>query len=94
MDPTTAKTLQAQTVQTLSDAYFNSINDGNRTKLHLVESRQAGTEEIAQDVKTWFSGVLSLATMLGYDTNQLPHIEALLPTITKQFPEKAKGIAA
>ena len=90
MDPTTVKTLETQTVSSIETLYFNSLNDTNTRKLHIIQEKHAGIEEIKQDFRTWYGGFTACAKLLGTNTSQLPMLESLLQTVTKTFPDKAK----
>jgi hypothetical protein len=86
MDPRT--TLEGTTVQAIATTYFNSLNTTNK-KMHLVESKQAGREEIEADIKAWMAGFYSCATLLNVTPTNLPPLESVTGLIVKQFPEKA-----
>lgn len=84
MDPT-----KALEVQSVSEAYFMSLND-RTNKLHIIESKNAEPEEISTDVRVWYAGFTACAKLLGINTQQLPILESLLGVITKNFPDKAR----
>ena len=83
-------TLEGQTTQTISETYFASLNDRITNKLHLIQEKNVPNNEIQADARLWYAGFSACAKLLGTNTSQLPMVDSVLQTITKNFPEKAK----
>jgi len=93
MTPKTTFNLTGATREDLSFLYLESLGNPDTRRMHaLLPNGQISIESVRVDLRTWYSGVLSLARAIDPDARLTKWSGEIDGLITKGFVEECRGV--